>query len=442
MDNKKLVEELIKNEQYDLADVIDGMTAVDAANYIAANKAYFTKIYNSDDLEQMPLFRKALYDNLKTGKVDYDKEFGADWYKQYGQIPVDQIKYVAEKQGIDWKDLTKNMETEATRKLRYDIAHDGTISGFITNMVAPRSVEAVERGESPSLADATLDVGQNILYAAPWAKVASPLVKYGLLGRTVQGAAGNALTPAIMEVADDIAYDDPKNPRSDFSKSDVATETAINATTPWLLRNVLKSAGKYGTGKAAEFVNKWAKFGDSERPTREGIMAGINKETREAYKPTVKAEVSDLLGESATIAQKAEAEAYKKIANYQEIKQKVMTKLDLYNTIPDYKLKFSKEELEMLYKDPDLQKYLGIDTGLKGFPSKAQLANEESVKNWLTNQSGGMFYDQQSPWTRIPIFGSRIDQYLKEEAKQDSARAEEERILNDLRMRNMLHLGR
>lgn len=442
MDKDKLIEELNKNKQYDLADVISDMTLVDAANYIAANKAYFTKVYNSDDLEQMPLFRKALYDNLKTGKVDYDKEFGSDWYKQYGQIPVDQIKYVAEKQGVDWKDLIKKMETEATERLRHDIAHDGTISGFITNMVAPRSVEAVERGESPSLTDATLDVGQNILYAAPWAKVASPLVKYGLLGRAVQGAAGNAVTPILTETADYIAYDDPKNPRSQFSKSDIATESMINATTPWILRNVLRTAGKFGTGKASEVINKWSRFGDSERPTREGIMAGISKETEEAYKPTVKAEVADLLGESATIAQKAEAEAYKKIANYQEIKQKVMTKLDLYNIMPDYKLKFSKEELELLYKDPDLQKYLGIDTGLKGFPSKARIANEESIKNWLTNQSGGMFYDQQSPWTRIPYVGSRIDQYRKEEAKQDSIRAEEERILNDLRMRNMLHLDR
>lgn len=438
----KLVQELIDNEQYDLADVIADMTPVDAANYIAANKAYFTKVYNSDDLEQMPLFRKTLYDNLKTGKVDYDKEFGSDWYKQYGQIPVDQIKYVAEKQGVDWKDLIKKMETEATERLRHDIAHDGTISGFITNMVAPRSVEAVERGESPSLTDATLDVGQNILYAAPWAKVASPLVKYGLLGRAVQGAAGNAVTPILTETADYIAYDDPKNPRSQFSKSDIATESMINATTPWILRNVLRTAGKFGTGKASEVINKWSRFGDSERPTREGIMAGISKETEETFRPTVKAEVADLLGESATIARKAEAEAYKKIANYQEIKQKVMTKLDLYNTMPNYKLEFSKEELELLYKDPDLQKYLGIDTGLKGFPSKARLANEESIKNWLTNQSGGVFYDQQSPWTRIPYVGPRIDQYRKEEAKQDSIRTQEERILNDLRMRHMLHLDR
>lgn len=448
MNKDKLIEELIKNKQYDLADVISEMTPVDVANYIAANKAYFTKIYNSDDLEQMPLFRKAIYDDLKTGRVDYDKEFGKDWYKEYAQIPVDQIKFVAEKQGVDWKDLNNKMGAEATKRLRHDIAHDGTISGFITNMVAPRSVEAVERGESPSETDIGLDIGQNILYAAPWAKVASPLVKYGLVGRVAQGTAGNALTPAIMETADYAAYDDPKNPRSKWSGTDVATETAVNMTTPWLIRNILKSAGKFGTGKASEFVNDWSKFGDANQTTRQNITKELDNIRLKEHvkneaanmgdymeKPNMMARANSLNYSQKDLNRLAMADKLSNFAKELEIERK--TKGAIKHTMT-----FTDDEIKFIAADPELSKFLNMDVNFPELLSNVDVAAQEGTKNWITNEAGGLFYDQQSPWTRIPVVGTRIDQKFKEEAKEDSTAAIKDSILTDLRMRHMLHLDK
>ena len=78
----KIIKELVDNEQYDLADRISDIeTDVDVANYLSANRGYYSKMYTTPDLELMPEFRKALYSDLKTGIVDYDKEFGEDWYK-------------------------------------------------------------------------------------------------------------------------------------------------------------------------------------------------------------------------------------------------------------------------------------------------------------------------------------------------------------------------
>ena len=430
MNKDKLIEELIKNKQYDLADVISDMTPIDIANYIAANKAYFTKTYNSDDLEQMPLFRKALYDDLKTGIVDYDKEFGKDWYKEYGQIPVDQIKYVAEKQGVDWKDLNNKMGQEATKRLRYDIAHDGSLSGLITEFVAPRSVEAVERGESPSGKDIGLDVGQNILYAAPWARATAPLAKYGLVGRIIQGTAGNAVTPAITEVADDIAYDDPDNPRSKFSTGDVATGTAVNLTTPWLIRGALMGTGKLLTGKGRELANKYMQFG-TQRTTKEDIPRLLSDAAHESEQRQVKNTVTKLMPNSSELIDIADAEVYNQAK--EELRGKVLYKLQLGKHA---KSDFTSDELKLIASDPEIRNLVNT----KDLPSSRQLRIEEEIKNYLTNQAGTGWFAQESPWMRIPIVGSRINRTVKEAEIQDSIDNERARILDDLRARNMLHL--
>lgn len=432
MDKDKLIEELNKNKQYDLADVISDMTPVDVANYIAANKAYFTKVYNSDDLKQMPLFRKALYDDLKTGIVDYDKEFGKDWYKEYGQIPVDQIKYVAQKQGVDWKDLTTKMGQEATKRLRYDIAHDGSLGGLITEFAAPRSVEAVERGESPSGTDIGLDIGQNIAYAAPWARATAPLAKYGLVGRIIQGTAGNAVTPTITEAADAIAYDDPDNPRSKFSTGDVATGTAVNLTTPWLIRGALLGTGKLLTGKGRELANKYMQFG-TQRTTKEDIPRLLSDAAHESEQRQVKNTVTKLMPNSSELIDIADAEVYNQAK--EELRGKVLYKLQLGKHA---KSDFTDEELKLIATDPEIRNLVNT----KDLPSSRQLRIEEEIKNYLTNQAGTGWFAQESPWTRVPIVGSRINRMVKEAEIQDSIDNERARILDDLRTRNMLHLYR
>lgn len=438
----KIIKELVDNEQYDLADRISDIeTDVDVANYLSANRGYYSKMYTTPDLELMPEFRKALYSDLKTGIVDYDKEFGEDWYKHYEDIPSDQIKFVADKQGVSYKDLVHKMSEEATKRLRHDIVHDGTVGGFITRLAAPRSTEAIERGESPSVQDAVLDAGQNILYAMPWATSTAPiLARLGTAGKVAQGVVGNALTPAIMETADYLTYDDPKNPRSEWNEGDVLTESMVNASTPWILRGLLKGAGRLTTGKGSELVNKWEQFG-TQRPVREEMGQQLTEDMNKGFLRDARNDVTKELGESTSLRRRADAAVYN--AEEQKKINSILNKFDLYyNTkLPGYKLDFTPEELALIRKDPTLSKYLDIDKGFKDMPSRDQLKWEEEVKNYLTNEFGGQWYEEpsQSPWTRIPMAGPMIDKYLQEQEKERTKQAVKDSILYELMQKNLLH---
>ena len=83
-----VIDELLDNNYVDLARQIDQIdNDVDVANYINSSKLYYTKTMPSKDLAGMPKFSSALFGELKTGKVDYNKEFGEDWYNKFEEIP-------------------------------------------------------------------------------------------------------------------------------------------------------------------------------------------------------------------------------------------------------------------------------------------------------------------------------------------------------------------
>lgn len=413
----KILDELYKNNYAELYDIIDGMESdIDVANYISAGKGYYPKMMSTKDLEGMPEFRKALYSELKTGQVDLNKEFGKDWYKNYEQIPSDQIKFVADKQGVDYGKLVKEMGEQATKKRRHDIAHDGTISGYITEFVAPRAVEAVERGETPSKKDVALDVGQNALYAMPWMRALGTGGSVGL--NVAKGVVANAATPTIMETADAIAYDDD-NPRGNWSGSDVATASMVNATTPWLIRSGIMGAGKLATGKGKQVVDKWMHLGDPSTITREDIIRQMNS----PMQPQSWAQRNHTIltkGGKLTAAQEKQATSFDKA--YKEKYDRVLKKMRNGE-------KLTAEEQVFRASDPDLSKYSHADE----YPLRERITKEEAIKNYATNKVGDYWYDQQSPWTRVPIVGTKIEARFKEQAKEEEQRALEQAILDELR---------
>lgn len=431
----KIIKELIDNEQYDLADVIDRIEDdVDVANYLSSGRGYYTKMYTTPDLEAMPEFRNALYSDLKTGEVDLNKEFGEDWYKNYEQIPSDQIKFVADKQGVSYNKLVNAMAEQATKQRRKDIANDGSAAGYVTKFVAPRAVEAVERGESPSGKDVVLDVAENAAYAAPWATVFKPFARLGAAGRIAQGTAGNALTPTIMETADAIAYDD-SNPRGNFSPTDVATQTAVNATTPLVLRSLLRGAGRFvNNNKFAKNVDDYASV---DRQTRNDVTSELRNLQKEAL---TKAELAKSANSYSNPPLKARAD--KLLYSDKDVAKKdVLNKLNDYaKELEVYKktsikpsTTFTDEEVKLIATDPELQKFIYMDVNYPQLPSVADLAKEEAIKNYLTNQFGTYWYDEQSPWTRIPVAGQAINKYFKDKEESAKRKATESRILDTLR---------
>ncbi len=421
----KIVKELLKNKQYDLANMIDTIESdVDVANYISSNRGYFTKAYTTPDLELMPEFRKILYSDLKTGEVDLDKEFGSDWYKDYEQIPSDQIKFVADKQGVTYGKLVNEMGKQATEKRRQDIAKDGSLSGYITEFVAPRSVEAIERGESPSISDAFLDIGQNVAYAVPWGRISAPLARLGFAGKLGQGTIGNAATPLIMESADAIAYDD--STRGKWKLGDVITESTVNATTPWLLRGAMMGAGKLTTGKGRDLVNKWMQLG-TDRTTKEDVPGLLTELNNNQFRKDVANTIAEKYPNTVSLIRQADAAAYNKESA--ALRESVINKLDTYQQMPfTGKPNFTQEELKLIATDPEIRKL--VDTDI--LPTNRQLRTEEEIKNYLTNQAGTYWYDEESPWTRVPVVGTRIDKYIKDKDKEEQSQAKRDSILLDV----------
>ena len=97
--------------------------------------------------------------------------------------------------------------------------------------------------------------------------------------------------------------------------------------------------------------------------------------------------------------------------------------------------RFTDDEIKFISSDPELSKFLDMDVNFPKLPSNTDVAVQEGIKNWITNEAGGMFYDQQSPWTRIPVIGPRIDEKFKEQEKEEREEAVRDSILYDLLMK-------
>lgn len=407
----------------------------DIHNYIWANRDLPLRMFTNKELQSMPKLASIWTGNADTGAIDYAKDFGEDWENEFESIPLSKIQFIADKYGRDARQMINEMAEQATKQRRKDIANDGSAAGYVTKFVAPRAVEAVERGESPSGKDVVLDVAENVAYAAPWATVFKPFARLGNAGRIAQGTAGNALTPTIMETADAIAYDD-SNPRGNFSPTDVATQTAVNATTPLVLRSLLRGAGRFVNSN--KLANKFDDFATADRTTRSDITSELRNLQKEAMvkaenakfannytNPPLKTRADKLLYSDKDVAKK---DILNKLNDYAK-------ELEVYKKIPTIKpsTKFTDEEVKLIATDPDLQKFIYMDVNYPQLLNNERLAKEEAIKNYLTNQFGSYWYDEQSPWTRIPVAGQAINKYFKDKEESAKRKATESRILDTLR---------
>ena len=107
------------------------------------------------------------------------------------------------------------------------------VPGYIARFAYPRATEAVMRGDDIQPKDIGLDLAEQVLYTVnPGGRIAQATKlgeKAGVLGKIAAVGADIASNPIILETADDIAYDDPNNARSEFNPADVAIGAGINA---------------------------------------------------------------------------------------------------------------------------------------------------------------------------------------------------------------------
>lgn len=222
--------------------------------------------------------QKYLSDRFVLGRA---QDEGTDEY-------TDRMRNVFESLGLNYNNPEDRARYERSIALaienddREGLADEfrNSVTGRVGSVIFPRLTEdgikaILEGGDvDNAIKDILLDVGEDVLMLFP-NPVTAPLkalaglngvqrayktFKKGkaiLDGRTnankaLRGfgtlagiGADAAAVPLVTEVADAVAYDDPENPRSEFSGEDVALGAAVNAITPALLaRQGRRSAGR------------------------------------------------------------------------------------------------------------------------------------------------------------------------------------------------------
>ena len=177
------------------------------------------------------------------------------------------------------------------------------VPGFITRAAYPRITEAILRGEDWKAKDLGLDLTEQVLYTMnPGGRIAQAAKlgeKAGVLGKIGAVAADIATNPAILETADDIAYDDPNNARSKFNPADVAIGAGINAGMNKVVDSKI-AKNLIGELVAPKHVPKQFQTEVSQK-ARKAVAAEKAKATRDTK--TVVSDMLDAIGKGDDISQ-------------------------------------------------------------------------------------------------------------------------------------------
>lgn len=457
----KVLKELRESNYRDLYKQIDQIdNDVDVANYINSSKKYFTQTMSNKDLEGMPTFSQALFGELKTGKVDYDKEFGKDWYNKFEEIPYQEIQYVADKQGVNPKDLINKMGEEANKLRRYDIAHgdntDATImdkfGSSAMSLFGRRQQEAIERGEDPKLRDYAVDVGEQVLSFAPLGTIARGLNASSKIGKLLT-MASNGTVPLASESFDTIAYDD-SNPRGKFSGTDVISGGLNNAVAPLAIKGVLAGmAGAVGNHTVEEAIQNFAKLDvpiKEDRISRllwKGGLRNSPQARAQGYNTRINTNPENA-SKSLTANKLSKGFAFDKDykSTYDRLYAKLAARQGRYkdtnhnskNSVGSVKISyneamedFTPDELQFIVNDPDLVKYLPSE--LARMTTLKDLGLEEGYVHYMTNQHGNIWARDADPWTRLGYFGEVISDRIDEQEKEEQDKLLQEAILEELK---------
>ena len=454
----KVLNELRESNYRDLYKQIEQIdNDVDVANYINSSKKYFTQTMTNKDLEGMPTFSQALFGELKTGKVDYDKEFGKDWYNKFEEIPYQEIQYVADKQGVNPKDLINKMGEEATKLRRYDIAHgnnpDATImdkfGSVALSLFGRRQQEAIERGESPELRDYAGDAGEQVLSYAPFGTIARGINASSKIGKLLT-MASNGAVPLATESYDTIAYDD-SNPRGKFSGTDVISGGVNNAVAPLAIKGVVGGmAGAVGNHKVEDAIRNFAKLDVPIKEDRISRLLGGLRNSPQARAQRYNAIINNnaenasrnLTANEISIGLNFDKD-YKKTKDY--LQAKLASRQGKFKDDPNKKLTagsvkisyneamkdFTPDELQFIVNDPDLVKYLPSE--LNRMTKLRDLGLEEGFERYMTNQHGNIWAKDANPWTRLGYFGEVISDSMEEQDKEEQDKLLQEAILEELK---------
>lgn len=425
----------------------------DIQNLIWVNRELPLRMFTNEHFKVMPNIAGILTGNADTDTIDLDKDFGEDWYKEYEQIPVSKIQFIADKYGRNANDLINYMQKEAVNRRRQEIADD-----LLAKLAAPRSTEAIQRGESPSNKDIAIDVAQNAAYAIPWARGAQAVTKgagrlYKVLSNPfVQGTLSNVTAPLATEVADAATYDE-SNPRGNFNVGDVAAGAGVNLVGGSLIRGagagihrISPTVGRYlntfGQGKTPSEVTDdlmkdyigWKSFAAANNPAISAEARNKAQQMKQLAKSDYDKFIAISLKEKAPIWQIGRQEG----KTFEEKLNKYLLSQDEYAPLLDEYIATDKSaainKLLSAYDKLGLGRtelYPGSEA-----KSAAKLLGQEALKNYVTNQFGSYKDEQGKALTRIPIIGLRLQKYFDDKAKEEA----EQRKLEELMRKYYINL--
>lgn len=428
-------------------------------NTVWANKDLPLRMFTTDELKLMPSFNALLIGEPYKDKVDLDEAFGKDWYKNTANIPYNKIALVAAKEGRSTNTLLKEMSEEATKRNRYDIAHEG-VPGVLMSIFTPRRQEAIARGEDPTWTDTGLDVGETALQAVPYGRAA------GFIGNKagkfiVSKLLSNATAPILTEAADAAAYDST-NTRGKFDWADAAAGAGTNVMGESFLKLGGGFLNKVGADKTGP---KLMHLGEGETLTQSlaNDLKDINKlEARNELLMKRNAKGEALSTHTAgSNQQRLDAINYEKNKDALQNRKQILEEIDFcYNNNkardkvygkdnhstkpsnlqgfeddwqPDEFGALTDEQLKTMMNDPVLQKYINVDKNI--WPKESQYMREEALKNLITNKLGSYQQEQGKAYTRIPFgLGAMLQRAYDERIAEEERRKAEEDVLNEYRI--------
>lgn len=256
---------LISDELDRMYDELEGLSDEEAKKYLYVNKPTFDK--NPAFMDYLPDAAKYVSKEPDwiAKDIDYKKVTGSDdplSDEKFNSYTMKDIENFGKEVGMSGRDFLKKMTEDKIAYDRHKIAHgedEGgwfespksfakNLGGAFMNVMAPRTQEAIERGEEPSLKDYALDIGQDVAETLPMGKIAK--------GKKAANFLLNFAVPAASETADVIAYDED-NSRGNASLADVMIGGSINYATPRLFNKI--GVNMDNVGKTAGIPIKWLK---------------------------------------------------------------------------------------------------------------------------------------------------------------------------------------
>lgn len=429
MADKKSYTQTIIDELYntntkagrELADILHanrtkGMSDKEVRQYINSSKGYYSKMWPQEMLKDMPTFRKALYSEPSMNTVkDFDKAFNdPNWDLEYikGNIPEDQLDFIAEENGVSKERLKELMNKEVTlrdraRDMEVNLSPEG-VQNFLTRAMFPRSTERYLKGDEIQGKDIALDATENLLYMAPYGLAGSALAKGSRGAAMAYGAAGNAINPIITETTDAIVYNnDNENERSVFQPADVAKGTFINMAMPYTILRGAGTAGRrygfpnagkrleeIGTGTTArDLKNQWVKdvkmvneqrANPNATPLKQKLDSKSIIESKD-YKAGLTPEHQAIL----TGEESLNGIIYQPGKSFDE-------KLANYNKNLENPIKKGTPEYQQLASEYEMWKPSEQIIQAENLKTPLDIAAEEAFyKNYITNKTGDLMYSDQ-----------------------------------------------